>query len=72
MVRQAKTDTGTIVDLCLDVYLAFDQAVISDPSFEAVIHTASRYHFKATDVKKELLDPGKYRLSWNLVFRNSV
>ena len=72
MVRQAKTDIGTDVDLCPDVYLAFDQAVISEPSFEAVIHTASPYHFNATDVKKELLDPGKYRLSWNFEFWKSV
>lgn len=36
---------------------AFDQAVISDPPFAAVIHTASPYHFNATDVKKEMLDP---------------
>ena len=39
---------------------AFDKAVISDPPFEAVIHTASPYHFDAKDLKKELLDPGKY------------
>ena len=72
MVRQAKTGLDTGLDLCPDVDLAFDQAVISEPSFEAVIHTASPYHFKATDVKKELLDPGKYRLSWNFAFRISV
>ena len=71
MVRQAKTDLVIGVDLCPDVDLAFDQAVISEPSFEAVIHTASPYHFKATDVKKELLEPGKYRLSWNFAFRNA-
>ena len=47
-----------------DLYLAFDQAVISDPPFGAVIHTASPYHFNATDVKKELLDPGIVALSW--------
>ena len=39
--------------------LAFDRAVISDPPFEAVIHTASPYHFNPTDIKKDLLDPGK-------------
>ncbi|MCJ1357744.1 MAG: methylglyoxal reductase (NADPH-dependent) gre2 [Icmadophila ericetorum] len=36
---------------------AFDEAVISDPPFEAVIHTASPFHFNITDVKKDLLDP---------------
>ena len=40
--------------------VAFDKAVISDPSFEAVIHTASPYHFNAKDVKRELLDPGEW------------
>lgn len=36
---------------------AFDQAVVSDPPFEAVIHTASPFHFNVTDIKKDLLDP---------------
>ncbi|RMZ92521.1 hypothetical protein DV736_g216, partial [Chaetothyriales sp. CBS 134916] len=36
---------------------AFDKAVISDPPFEAVLHTASPFHFKVTDPKKDLLDP---------------
>ncbi|KAK5047222.1 hypothetical protein LTR84_006744 [Exophiala bonariae] len=36
---------------------AFDEAVKSDPPFEAVLHTASPFHFKVTDVKKDLLDP---------------
>ncbi|KAI7218185.1 NAD(P)-binding protein [Hortaea werneckii] len=36
---------------------AFDQAVVSDPPFETVIHTASPFHFNVTDVQKELLDP---------------
>lgn len=31
---------------------AFEKAVISDPPFEAVIHTASPYHFNVTDVQK--------------------
>lgn len=39
---------------------AFDNAVISEPPFEAVIHTASPYHFHAKDAK-ELLNPGKYK-----------
>lgn len=31
---------------------AFDKAVVSDPPFEAVIHTASPFHFNVTDVQK--------------------
>ncbi|RAH64723.1 SDR family oxidoreductase [Aspergillus aculeatinus CBS 121060] len=34
---------------------AFDRAVVSDPPFEAVIHTASPYHFHAKDAKELLL-----------------
>lgn len=44
---------------CPDFALAFDEAVISDPPFEAVIHTASPYHFNVIDTKKDLLDPGR-------------
>lgn len=36
---------------------AFDQAVISDPPFEAVIHTSSPFHFNVVDVEKDLLNP---------------
>ncbi|KAI9799610.1 MAG: methylglyoxal reductase (NADPH-dependent) gre2 [Piccolia ochrophora] len=36
---------------------AFNEAVKSDPPFEAVIHTASPFHFNVTDPKKDLLDP---------------
>jgi len=36
---------------------AFDKAVVSDPPFDTVIHTASPFHFNVTDVQKELLDP---------------
>lgn len=39
-------------------WVAFEKAVISDPPFEAVIHTASPFHFNVTDTKKDLLDPG--------------
>ncbi|KAJ5541662.1 NAD(P)-binding protein [Penicillium frequentans] len=35
---------------------AFDKAVVSEPPFDAVVHTASPYHFNAKDAK-ELLDP---------------
>lgn len=36
---------------------AFDEAVKSDPPFEAILHTASPFHFNVTDAKKDLLDP---------------
>ncbi|KXH59332.1 NAD dependent epimerase/dehydratase [Colletotrichum salicis] len=36
---------------------AFADAVKSDPPFEAVIHTASPFHFNVTDIKADLLDP---------------
>jgi len=37
---------------------AFDEAVKSDEKpFEAIIHTASPFHFNVTDTKKDLLDP---------------
>lgn len=36
---------------------AFAEAVKSDPPFDAVLHTASPFHFKAKDVQKDLLDP---------------
>jgi nucleoside-diphosphate-sugar epimerase len=36
---------------------AFDDAVKSNPPFDAVLHTASPFHFNITDPKKDLLDP---------------
>ena len=36
---------------------AFDDALVSTPPFEAVIHTASPFHFNVTDVQRDLLDP---------------
>jgi hypothetical protein len=36
---------------------AFDEAVKSDPPFEAVIHTASPFHFNITDPLKDLINP---------------
>ena len=35
---------------------AFDEALKSDPPFEAVLHTASPFHFNVTDVKKVSTD----------------
>ena len=36
---------------------AFDEAVQSDPPFEAVLHTASPFTYNVQDPKKDLLDP---------------
>lgn len=36
---------------------AFDEAIKSEPPFDAVLHTASPFHFNVTDPKKDLLDP---------------
>ncbi|PGH08395.1 hypothetical protein GX51_01221 [Blastomyces parvus] len=54
-VPKEKLDFAIVEDIAkLD---AFDKAVISDPPFETVIHTASPFHFRASDNKAELLDP---------------
>jgi nucleoside-diphosphate-sugar epimerase len=50
-----KLDFAIVEDIAKEN--AFDEAVKSDPPFEAVIHTASPFHFNVTDVQKELLDP---------------
>lgn len=36
---------------------AFDSAMHSDPPFDAVIHSASPFHFRSKDHKKEMLEP---------------
>lgn len=61
-IRKAHPDYGTdkldfVVVPDVSQIDAFDKAVISDPPFEAVIHTASPFHFNVTDIKKDLLDP---------------
>lgn len=50
-----KLDTVIVPDIAQEG--AFEEAVISKPPFEAVIHTASPFHFNVTDVQKQLLDP---------------
>lgn len=45
-----KLDFAIVEDIAQEG--AFDKAVISDPPFEAVIHTASPFHFNVTDVQK--------------------
>lgn len=52
--------TTWLTDVCQLNNIAFDKAVISNPPFETVIHTASPFHFNSTDNKKEFLDPGMY------------
>ncbi|PSN65150.1 dihydroflavonol-4-reductase [Corynespora cassiicola Philippines] len=36
---------------------AFDEAVKSEPPFEAVVHTASPFHYHAKDPKRDMIDP---------------
>lgn len=36
---------------------AFDEAVKSEPPYEAIIHTASPFSFGVSDVKADLIDP---------------
>lgn len=36
---------------------AFDKAVVSDPPFEAIIHTASPFHFASNDPLNEVIPP---------------
>ncbi|KAF7179614.1 hypothetical protein CNMCM7691_008662 [Aspergillus felis] len=36
---------------------AFDKAVQSEPPFEAVVHTASPFHYNAADRKRDMIDP---------------
>ena len=50
-----KLDFSIVEDIAKEN--AFDEAVKSSPPFEAVIHTASPFHFNVTDVQKQLLDP---------------
>ena len=54
-VPKSRLDFAIVEDIAQEH--AFDHAVKSDPPFEAVIHTASPFHFNVTDVQKQLLDP---------------
>ncbi|OJJ43908.1 hypothetical protein ASPZODRAFT_135949 [Penicilliopsis zonata CBS 506.65] len=36
---------------------AFDAAVVSDPPFDVVVHTASPFHYAITDLQRDMLDP---------------
>jgi len=54
-VGEDKLSFAIVEDIAIEG--AFDNAVKSDPPFEAVIHTASPFHFNVTDIQKQLLDP---------------
>ncbi|KAH7327432.1 putative NADPH-dependent methylglyoxal reductase GRP2 [Rhexocercosporidium sp. MPI-PUGE-AT-0058] len=61
-IRAAYPDTPkSQLDFCIVRDIAeegaFDEALKSDPPFEAIIHTASPFHLNITDTKKDLLDP---------------
>lgn len=49
-VGKDKLDFAIVEDIAHEG--AFDEAVKSDPPFEAVIHTASPFHFNVTDIQK--------------------
>ncbi|KAG8156344.1 hypothetical protein KVR01_013796 [Diaporthe batatas] len=47
-----KTTLDYVVVEDISIPNAFHKAVVSDPPFDAVVHTASPYHFKSQDNKK--------------------
>ncbi|KAI9661063.1 MAG: methylglyoxal reductase (NADPH-dependent) gre2 [Bathelium mastoideum] len=54
-VSKDKLDFALVEDIGKEG--AFEKAVVSEPPFEAVIHTASPFHFNVTDAQKDLYDP---------------
>jgi len=54
-IPQSKLSYVLVKDIAVEG--AFDEAVKSDPPFDAVVHTASPFHYNITDRKKDLLDP---------------
>jgi nucleoside-diphosphate-sugar epimerase len=50
-----KLDFCIVEDIAVEG--AFDDAVISDPAIDAVIHTASPFRLNITSIQKQLLDP---------------
>jgi nucleoside-diphosphate-sugar epimerase len=54
-ISKDKLDFVIVEDIAVEG--AFDKAVVSDPPFDVVIHTASPFHFRITDIKRDLLDP---------------
>lgn len=60
--RREALDFAIVEDIAVEG--AFDKAVVSEPPFEAVLHTASPFHFNVTDVQKVSgwnLERGKVR-----------
>ncbi|KAI9893706.1 MAG: methylglyoxal reductase (NADPH-dependent) gre2 [Vezdaea aestivalis] len=53
----SKSQLNFVIVKDIAVEGAFDKAVISDPPFDTVIHTASPFRFDVTDVQTQLLDP---------------
>ncbi|PQE29803.1 hypothetical protein CJF32_00000453 [Rutstroemia sp. NJR-2017a WRK4] len=54
-VPSSKLDFRIVEDIAQEG--AFDECVKTSGELEAVIHTASPFHFNVTDTKKDLLDP---------------
>ncbi|KAI9816377.1 MAG: methylglyoxal reductase (NADPH-dependent) gre2 [Phylliscum demangeonii] len=54
-VPREKLECAIVEDIAKEN--AFDGVVKSDPPFEAVIHTASPFHYDVSDVKRDFLDP---------------
>ncbi|KAF2236789.1 NAD(P)-binding protein [Viridothelium virens] len=54
-VSKDKLDFAIVKDIGQEG--AFEKAVVSDPPFEAVIHTASPFHFNVEDAQKDMYDP---------------
>ncbi|KAF7846143.1 hypothetical protein BT93_L5146 [Corymbia citriodora subsp. variegata] len=54
-VPEAKLSYVIVEDIAKED--AFDEAVKGTPPFQAVLHTASPFHFNVKDAKKDLLDP---------------
>jgi hypothetical protein len=52
---KSKLDVITVEDI--SKANAFDKAIISEPPFDIVIHTACPYRYDVVDIKTELFDP---------------
>jgi hypothetical protein len=63
-IKEAHSNAGSNLDFAIvpDIAVegAFDKAVVSNPPFEWVIHTASPFHFNVTDIQKVNSYPASY------------
>lgn len=50
-----KLPTSIVADMAAPG--AFDQVIVSDPPFDAVLHSASPFHYHAEDAKRDMIDP---------------